>query len=127
MNSDNRIPDFGDFPVFNQQNMERLRSQTANKPELLKEIIDSFLEESFEIVDDIKNFSENNKLEELSMSVHTLKGLTGTIGASRLYQILSYVDAHHKQNNFKFQDSLFDVFHSNLEDLKLYFIKEGFC
>ncbi|MFW5793251.1 MAG: Hpt domain-containing protein [Bacteroidota bacterium] len=126
MKCSDSIPDFSEFPVFNPQNMEKLRSQTSGRPELLQEIIESFLEESFEIVDEINKHSAENNLEMLARSVHTLKGLAGTIGASRLYQILSHVDACHKSNSFLFKDSLSETFEKNLQNLKLYFKDEGF-
>ncbi len=122
----NEIPDFSNFPVFNPANMEKLRFQTRNKPELLKEIIDSFIEESYEIVEEMKSYIETNNEEMLSRSVHTLKGLSGTIGASRFYQLLSFIDACHKQENFTYKEELYSLFDSNLKQLSQYFDNEGF-
>jgi HPt (histidine-containing phosphotransfer) domain-containing protein len=122
----NEIPDFSEFPVFNPNNMEKLRFQTRNKPELLKEIVDSFIEESYEITEEIKDHINSRNIEMLSRSVHTLKGLAGTIGASRFYQILSYIDACHKENNFSFKDDLYTLFDNNLKQLNIYFQEEGF-
>jgi HPt (histidine-containing phosphotransfer) domain-containing protein len=122
----NEIPDFSEFPVFNLKNMEKLRFQTRNKPELLKEIVDSFIEESYEITEEIKDYIDSSNIEMLSRAVHTLKGLSGTIGASRFYQLLSFIDACHKENDFSFKDELYTLFDNNLKQLKNYFEEEGF-
>lgn len=122
----NEIPDFSEFPVFNPKNMEKLRFQTRNKPELLKEIVDSFIEESYEITEEIKDYIDSSNIEMLSRAVHTLKGLSGTIGASRFYQLLSFIDACHKENDFSFKDELYTLFDNNLKQLKNYFEEEGF-
>ncbi len=120
------IPDFSTFPVFNPKNMETLRQQTRNRPELLKEILDSFIEESHEIIEEIKAHIESNDIDKLSRSVHTLKGLTGTIGASRFYQLLSHIDACHKESDFSNTQNLCQIFDTNLELLISYFKEEGF-
>ena len=89
-----------EYPVINQKNLEKLRKNTVNNPQLLREIFESFLEESEALINDIKKAMEVDNYELFYSAVHSLKGLSGTIGCSRMFELLKMMDALNKENQF---------------------------
>jgi len=89
-----------EYPVINQKNLEKLRNNTVNNPQLLKEIFQSFLEESSSLINDIKSAIEKQNHDLYYTAVHSLKGLSGTIGCSRMFELLKMMDALNKENQY---------------------------
>ncbi len=124
-NGDRSYPDFEQFPMLNDRNIEKFQSLTTEQPEILKEIMNSFIEESTVLMKDIEKAINESDHEKFQEYVHTLKGLFATIGASRLFEISKFIDDNNKKENF-------DVARKYFPELKKYFtelqriIKEKF-
>ena len=54
---------------------------------VLIELLQSFLKDAKELSEEINSAAHNLDWEKLQFNVHTLKGLSGTIGANPLYQV----------------------------------------
>jgi len=87
------------LPLINPSNLEKLRNSTINNPEYLVEIFESFLEDSKELLHNIEICNATSNYKLYFESVHSLKGLAGTLGFSQLFALLKAMDAHNKENS----------------------------
>lgn len=90
-------------PLVNLENLETLRAKTANQPEFLLEIFRSYVEESQELIGEMQEAFQDNESDRYYQAVHSLKGLAGTLGIPRMFQLLKWMDALNKEQHF--QDS----------------------
>ena len=77
-------------------------------PESKKSVFDLFLKSSKEILDQIKQNNEINNLKELSFHVHSLKGISGNIGAERLFEYTKNLDLDIKQGKIPSDKNWFE-------------------
>lgn len=95
--------DYTEISIIDQETVNMLKEYAAGSPELVKDIIDSFRPEAEELVEKIKNIlnsSGTKDFEELRKSVHSLAGISGSIGANRLWQIASDTESAIKEPDF---------------------------
>ncbi len=84
----------------NYQNLEILEDETMNmlkeyakgNPELVQDIVDSFAPEAKVLITSIEKAVSEENPDELQTSAHSLAGISGSIGANRLYQVARDVD-----------------------------------
>ena len=88
------------LPLINPSNLEKLRNSTINNPEYLVEIFESFLDDSKELLQSIEDSAATSNFSEYFTSVHSLKGLAGTLGFSKLFCALKAMDSHNKEKSF---------------------------
>jgi HPt (histidine-containing phosphotransfer) domain-containing protein len=103
------MTEFEKFPLFNVSTMGMLKKNTRQNPEILIDLFKSFIEDSQEL---IKNLNSKDQTEDFSAfytSVHTLKGLSGTIGCTRMFEVLKLMDSLNKENDFDQSKSYLDV------------------
>jgi len=91
---------FEQYPIINQGTFNMLKKNTASNPEILTELFQSFIEDAGALIADIKTASQNNDNDCIYANVHTLKGLCGTIGCSRLFEVLKVMDTYNKEKSF---------------------------
>ncbi len=99
------------FPVFNEKTMAMLRKSTASNPLYLNELFENFMDDASELIAEMESAGEKDEFEQYYNSVHTLKGLCGTIGCSRMFEMLKFMDSLNKEQNF-------DQSKGHLSDLK---------
>jgi HPt (histidine-containing phosphotransfer) domain-containing protein len=109
------------FPLLNPATIDMLKKNTRNDPEFLTELFESFIEDSRELFDELYRTAEANLHTEYFESVHTFKGLCGTIGCSRMFELLKVMDLLNKQNDFsqstRHLPELMDVFNETREEI----------
>jgi HPt (histidine-containing phosphotransfer) domain-containing protein len=66
---------------------------------VLSELFSSFLKDAKELSEEINSAVYNLDWEKLQFKVHTLKGLSGTIGASSLFKICKTLNNDLKNGN----------------------------
>lgn len=88
------------FPHINEVNLNKLQKSTAGNPQLLKEIFQSFIDESRELIVEIKTGIEKNDHALYYNAVHSLKGLSATIGCTRMFYLLKIMDSLNKENQY---------------------------
>ena len=59
----------------------------TDAPDILLEIIDTFLDDSQQLVNELKNAEKNNKCEIVYRIAHTLKSSSAVMGASHLSEL----------------------------------------
>jgi len=120
--------DFTNTPILNQNNVEKFKSLTQDEPELLFEIFNSFIEDSSILVKEIELSVKTSQTEKFSKGIHTLKGLSASIGASRLFQITDYLDDINKNDNFEvakeYLPLLIECYNELISDIKKTFLSK---
>ena len=103
--------------TFNTSLLAELESISGSKQEVKKMLI-SYLEDTHQLVDSINKAHQNKSKEELKRSVHTLKGLSATIGASAMHNISQSIDIQLKQNDFNVSKEILKLLPAlkNIED-----------
>lgn len=76
--------------------VQGLKDLGENDNSFLKEIIDLYVAQYPELLENIKSFNLNNDLENLSKSAHTLKGASLNIGAKKLADVCKTIENNSK-------------------------------
>ncbi len=96
----NQLDELNNLPQINEANLNKLKKSTALNPQLLKEIFQSYIDESRELIIEIKTGIEKNDHDLYYKAVHSLKGLSATIGCTRMFHLLKIMDALNKENQY---------------------------
>mgnify|MGYP001201396538 CR=1 FL=1 len=72
---------------LNKHTIEMILELADGDNSVLLELFTSFLKDAKELSEEINNAVYNLDWEQLQFKVHTLKGLSGTIGAGPLFEI----------------------------------------
>ena len=65
-----------------------------------KEILEIFLKDGDEILAKIKRQKEEGDIKNLSLAVHSIKGLSSNIGADKLYKYIKEIEPNLKNGKF---------------------------
>jgi HPt (histidine-containing phosphotransfer) domain-containing protein len=106
------------LPVLNNDTFSNLKKQTQSQPELLKEIFDSFFEDVNEMIAGLKDSVTNQDFQVYTTTLHTLKGLSGTIGASRLFELTNCIYTKARMNDFSLADDSIPLLHKYILELE---------
>jgi len=88
------------YPFINPQTFSVLKKNTGGNKSLLTELYQSFIDDSNELIAEIENAILQKQFDEYYSAVHTLKGLSGTIGCTRMFEVLKLMDTLNKNDNF---------------------------
>ncbi len=114
----------GEQPDLDPETLIVLREQTNNDESIIQDFYSTFLQEGDVMMKNIKDaLSENNNVL-LKESTHSLKGLSATIGAMKVYHICSEMDCLHKKNTYSESNSLFVLLSRYYKKLKIIIEKE---
>ncbi len=69
------------------------------------ELFQSFISDTQELMVDLQKSAADDNFENYYTAVHTLKGLSGTIGCSRMFEVLKVMDSLNKEKNFNHSKS----------------------
>ncbi|MFP4287806.1 MAG: Hpt domain-containing protein [Bacteroidales bacterium] len=83
------VKEYANIDLIDQETMNMLQEYSKGNPELVTDIIDSFVPEAEELIGKIQNAIQSQDLELLRSSVHSLSGISGSIGASQLRALAS--------------------------------------
>lgn len=89
MSQSNHSPfyEYDNLALIDQETLHMLQEYGKGNPEVIKDIMDSFAPEAEELIENIRKAHEQENLEALRTSAHSLAGICGSIGALRLKQI----------------------------------------
>lgn len=80
--------------VLDQAVLNTLRKLTPpGEPDVLAEVLRLFLDEVPPRIARLRNAWSSGNIEEMHRAAHSLKGSSGNIGARRLYEVCSQLDA----------------------------------
>ncbi|MFW5687326.1 MAG: Hpt domain-containing protein [Bacteroidota bacterium] len=94
------MENIGTIPVLNPATLRMLRKSTAGNPAYLAELFQSFIDDAYELINEIKTSSAEANYDKFYQAVHTFKGLSATIGCSRMFEVLKTMDALNKEHDF---------------------------
>ncbi len=87
--------------ILNAKTYHDIKTISGNDTEAIKEIYEAFIVDAEELINaSVKSFSENNN-NELYKSIHTLKGLSGTVGALRLHDLVKTINYQLNTSNYR--------------------------
>lgn len=84
---------------LNKETIDGILELAGGDDFLLVELFESFLEDGKELSDGILNSASNSDWEKLKFDVHTLKGLSATIGATPLFEVCKVMNDDLKTGN----------------------------
>jgi signal transduction histidine kinase/HPt (histidine-containing phosphotransfer) domain-containing protein/BarA-like signal transduction histidine kinase len=87
-------------PVIDVETYNLIVDQTHGDKNLIRELYNSFISESENIIDDMDSAIRNNDQELLRTSAHALKGLSITIGANKIYHVVVKMDSFIKEKKY---------------------------
>ena len=87
---------------------------------VLFELLQSFLKDAKELSEEINSAAHNLDWEKLQFNVHTLKGLSGTIGANPLYEVCKTLNDDLKSGNTMTAISLANSVYTKYKELVEY-------
>lgn len=88
--------DFDNIPMINEQTIETIKKQAKGDMSFIHMLFESYITDAGELIEQIQNALNNKNFQELKVAVHTLKGLSGTIGASQVHEIAKEIDKNLK-------------------------------
>jgi HPt (histidine-containing phosphotransfer) domain-containing protein len=109
---------YEEHPVLDKNTVDVILEQAAGNHEIINEIFQSFVEDTDELTEDVKNHLENKAYGELRVSVHTIKGLCGTIGASQMHALTKDIDALIKDEQYDKASELTPLLFSTYKRLR---------
>lgn len=96
---------FEQYPFLNPTTLAMLIKSTAANPALLTDLFHSFIDDSEELLRELDKSSEERDFDSFYTAIHTLKGLCGTIGCSRMFEVLKIMDGLNKDKDFENSNS----------------------
>ncbi len=93
------LDDLKVVPVLNPDTFSGLQKQAQSHPGLLQEIFDSFFEDARELSGNLETADAARDEKSYLEALHTLKGLAGTIGASRLHELTGFLYSQARNND----------------------------
>jgi len=88
--------------IVNQKTINEIKEVAGSDTTLLQNIFDSFFDDAAQLINESKVAFKNNDYKALQKSIHTLKGLSGTIGAMQLFELAKIIN--HQLNTSKYKD-----------------------
>ncbi len=116
--------DLNKIPHINPDTLQKLRSSTAKNPEFLKEIFQSFIDDTEVLIQEIETSVEEDDFDTYYTAIHTLKGLSGTIGCSRIFNLLKIMDSLNKEQDFSKSKQLVGDLRNMFGELKIIITNE---
>jgi len=93
-----------EIDILDSETMDVLKEFAQGNPDVVRDIINSFEPEGSVLIDEICTSIATKNLEMLRKSAHSLAGISGSIGASRLKEICAdtenSVKAHRNDDAF---------------------------
>ncbi len=84
--------DLDNVPVLNKQTIDSIILQASGNDAIIKEIFESFVYDVQNMIDQINIAKINADYKQLKVIIHTIKGLSATIGASQLHVVAKEID-----------------------------------
>ncbi|WP_373520613.1 response regulator [Aquiflexum sp.] len=97
-----------------------------NTPENIRSVYDEFIEESVQILSDVENLIANKQFDEIGEKIHIIKGNSGTLGATAIYNFSQKFEKNIKTLNFEntleeslYLNTLIQLFKSKIQTSQL--------
>ncbi len=106
------------FPVIDTDIIKQLSDSVGGDMEFVASILEGFEAEAEEQIQNaIEGYYENN-CKKVQGELHTLKGNSGTLGASRLHEITRHIEVKAKVCDFQYFESEMKILQTEFEHFK---------
>lgn len=86
-------------PLIDEKEFQELSAAIGDDAEGMLELIDTFLEDAEALVSAIAQANQEEDIQQLQHQAHTLKGTSGNLGLTALYEVCQDIDHLAKQEN----------------------------
>lgn len=93
--------DLNNVPVLNKQTIDSIILQANGNSTIIQEIFESFVYDVQNMIDQIDIAIKNSDYKQFKVIIHTIKGLSATIGASQLHVVAKEIDQLLKEDKNK--------------------------
>lgn len=107
-----------EMPVLNTVTFANLQKQTRDQPQILHEIFMSFFEDVNEMISGLTIAINNQDFHNYKATLHTLKGLSGTIGATRMHEVTTFLYTQARNDDFSYASAGIPLLHQSIMDLE---------
>ena len=104
--------------VLNKKTIDDLLALSNNDHTLLKEILTNFISDSQSFIEEINGLVQAENFENIEAPIHTLKGLSGTIGAKQLHELSKIINRKIKEKDYSNIENYVDKLIPYFERLK---------
>jgi signal transduction histidine kinase/HPt (histidine-containing phosphotransfer) domain-containing protein len=105
-------------PVIDIETYNLIVDQTQGDKNQIKDLYNSFISESENIIDDMDRAILNNDYELLRTLAHALKGLSITMGANKIYHATVKMDSFNKKKKFNESANMFATLKKEFSEAK---------
>lgn len=110
--------DFSEYNLLDTTTIDQIRSFSEDDS-MVKELFKSFLNDSHDMLGNINNIiSQDHSSLGVKADIHSMKGVSGTIGAIRLHEILKAIDAKLKTEDTNNINSLYTEMNGCFDELE---------
>lgn len=92
---------FDEFPLVNQSTIDTIFAQSNYDKEFIKSLFESFIDDVNESIIMIDKSIQTLDYAELKNVIHSIKGLSGTLGATQFHEVCKQIDILLKEDNKK--------------------------
>ncbi|GEM_PF-2979634 len=104
--------------LVNQNVINQIKVLAQGNEEYVKHLFNSFYTDAEELLNDCQTSFNTKNWVKLQKRIHTLKGLSGTIGASKLFELSKVVNDELKAKNFENIAQNIEKLHLTYEETK---------
>lgn len=87
-----------EFPVFAEETLQKLLKYNSNTN--IRTVYHDFLQETHMLLEEIETLIREKKFQEVGPKLHTIKGNSGTLGATALFKFSESFELNIKSQNF---------------------------
>jgi HPt (histidine-containing phosphotransfer) domain-containing protein len=104
--------------ILNPSAIQVLQDTSSPDSAMMQMLFTSFLEDMEDLMLQLKKGISEDKLHDVMIAVHTIKGLSGTIGASKVFQLAKVIDQSLKEQNWNKTLSLMPELQEKYNELR---------
>lgn len=123
---ENKVEYIGKLDILNQNTLNEIKTISGNDTQMVNELYQSFIDDSKSLIKKAQKALQKNDLNLMNKSIHTLKGLSGTVGASRIFEISKTINYQLSTSNYKDLDKLIAQLQPNLDQFINFINKNNF-
>ncbi len=88
------------FPIFDMAVINQLKELAG--PEMVASVMEEFENEAITQIENIKKGFDEGDFKTVKSELHTLKGNAGTLGLSKLHEVVKFIELKAKVDDFEF-------------------------
>lgn len=112
------IYEYESFDVIDMKVFELIKNQSEGDSSIVREIYLSYFSEAEVLMKLINEHANKNNYEKLRVSVHSLSGISATVGAKKMKEITKDIEIELRNENFNEASVLVPMLNRAFQELK---------